>query len=120
MDGEVNTCLDVSGVAGRTYEDSHLWVCIPHLLHHGGVGGDDLVGPLAAREVVGAQMHRDDVGWIGLQPVDKLLLARDVGGRVAAVALVVLVVARVLAAAGAVGVLGLGADEIDVLVSRIL
>lgn len=73
-----------------THDDLGLGVGRAHDAHHLGVGGDDVVGALAAEHVVGAEHEHDNVGGRALEPVGQVVVG-NVDGEPARVALVVLV-----------------------------
>ena len=73
-----------------TYQDFHVRIASPHLLHHLGVRRYDLGRGVLLRHVVGAEHELHDVWFRGGQPPDEVVV-RDVDGQVARVALVVVV-----------------------------
>lgn len=95
---------------GKTYHNLDLGVMRPHLPNQRGKRRNNVIDILALlHDIVGAQVHADDVGRVLLQPPDQLLLAGDVDGQETRVALVVAVVFCVAAV-----VLGLaGPDKVD-------
>lgn len=94
----------------ETYHNLNLGVMRPHLPNQRGKRRNNIIDILALlHDIIRAQVHADDVGRVLLQPPDELLLAGDVDGQEARVALVVAVVLGVAAV-----VLRLaGADKVD-------
>ena len=69
-----------------------------HLLGQRGKGSNDVGDRLALLgDIVGAEMHGDDIGRVLLQPAHELLLVRDVDGQEARVSLIVTVLLGVSA-----------------------
>jgi len=80
-----------------------------HLRNESRKGGDNVVGTPVPVDVVGAQVHCDDIGRVLLQPAHQLLLVGNVDGQKPRVALVVAIVLCV----AAVVLPAAGPDEID-------
>lgn len=83
---------------GYTCHNLHLWVVRPHCAHQLCEGREDVGYVLVLlNDVVGAEVHGDDIRGVGLQPAVQLVLVRNVDGKEARVAFVVTVVLGVFA-----------------------
>src|SRR4051812_33400346 len=82
-----------------TYHNLHSGVAITHLLDQSRERSNDVGRGLALLDdIVGTQMHRDNISRVLLQPAHKLLLVRNVDGKESRVALIVPIILGVFAA----------------------
>lgn len=86
--------LHVSFSRFSTYENLHSALAGTHLLDQGVESCQDLGGALVVPDVVGAEMHHDDVGLRLGQPTNELVLLGNVGGKVSAVSFIFAVVGK--------------------------
>jgi len=84
----------------RTYQNLHRRLAGPHLLHERVEGAKYRARRLVAPDVIGPQVHHDDVG-LGLgEPAHELVLPRNIRGEEPTVALVLPVVGEATTLAG--------------------
>ena len=63
----------------RTHNNPHHRIARPHLIHQLPQRRENLLRlAVPAKDVVGPEVHGDDVGGVLLQPIDQLVLGRDV------------------------------------------